>query len=171
MSISIQYRGCLAWSGNVSALTEEVSDIARSMAWAYEVWDEDWETPINAHFESIRGLGIQIVGHSALRGICLHPHPQIEPLWLVFRPDGSLSSPFHIALDAGEGYPTRSVWLSIKTGGAGPKTHAAIVRLLDYLDKRYCLSLEIQDAADFFNSGDEEKLNLLFRAMDAVRMD
>lgn len=171
MSISIQYRGCMARTAQVLACMEELADIAGIMGWSYNLWEEDWEVAPDAHFESISGAGIQIRGHSALRGICLYPHPNIEPLWLVFRRDGSLSSPFHIALDAGEGYPPRRVWLSTETGGAGPDTHMAIIRLLDYLNKRYGLQLEVQDSSGFSQTGDEVSLRLLFRAMNAVSAD
>ncbi len=168
MSISIQYRGSICHPARVEALTDEVEDIAKIMRWPYELWDEDWAVAPGAHFESVRGAGIQIVGHTGLQGICLHPHPQAEPLWLVFRPDGTLSSPFHLALDAGEGYPPKKVWLSTETQWAGPQTHAAIVRLLLHLKKRYLHNLELRDATGFPETGDEERLRLFFDALDAV---
>lgn len=169
MSISIQYRGSISDPARVANLADEVEDIARIMGWPYELWNEDWNCPMDAHFESIRGAGIQIVGHTALQGICLHPHPQAEPLWLVFRPDGTLSSPFHLALDAGERYPPKKVWLSTETQWAGPEIHAALVRLLLHLRKRYVHDLELRDATGFPQSGDEARLRLFFDAMDAVQ--
>lgn len=168
MSISIQYRGSISAPADVEALTEEAEDIAGIMRWPCEIWDEDWQRSPDAHFESVRGAGIQIVGHTALRGICLHPHPQCEPLWLVFRPDGALSSPFHLALDAGEGYPLRNVWLSTETQWAGPEVHAALLRLLRHLKKRYIPDLEVRDPAGFWDSDDEKRLKLFFDALYAL---
>ena len=168
MSISIQYRGSISRPADLEALTEEAEDIAKIMRWPCEIWDDDWKQPPNAHFESVRGAGIQIVGHTTLRGICLHPHPHSEPLWLVFRPDGALSSPFHLALDAGEGYPQKKVWLSTETQWAGPETHAALARLLRHLTKRYMPDLEVRDASGFWESDDENHLQLFFDALYAL---
>lgn len=168
MSISIQYRGSMANTAEVETLMEEAEDIANIMRWPCEIWDEDWNRPPGVHFESIRGGGIQIVGHSALRGISLQPHPLCEPLLLLFRPDGSMSSPFQLALDAGEGYPQKQLWLSTETYSAGYLAHASIVRLLQHLKKRYLHNLEIRDATGFADSGDEARLQAFFHALSAV---
>lgn len=171
MHINIQYRGFIASTARVPSFMDELADIAEIMNWPYELWEEDWKIAPDAHFESVRGVGVQVKGHSALRGICMYPHPQMDPLWLVFRPDGSMSSPFQIAVDAADGYPPRRIWLSSKTGNAGPDMHITILRLFDYLNKRYDLHLEIQDPTDFFQTGDEVKLRQLFRVTDTVRTD
>lgn len=168
MSISIQYRGSMTHTAEVEVLMEEAEDIANIMRWPCELWGEDWNRPPDVHFESVRGGGIQIVGHSALRGISLQPHPLCEPLLLLFRPDGSMSSPFQLALDAGEGYPPKQIWLSTETYSAGYQAHAAIVRLLQHLKKRYLHNLEIRDATGFADSGDEGRLQAFFKALIAV---
>lgn len=168
MSISIQYRGQITNSADVQALTEEVEDIAKIMRWPCEVVDESWDLPPDAHFESIPGAGIQIVGHTGLKGICLHPHPRCEPLWFVFRSDGIMSSPFLLALDAGEGYPPKSAWLSTETQAAGPEAHTAIARLLHRIKNRYVHNLEVRDPSGFWESGDENRLRLFFDALFAI---
>lgn len=168
MSISIQYRGNLTNTAEVDALMEEAEDIANIMRWPCEIWDEDWNRTPDAHFESVRGGGIQIVGHCGLRGISIQPHPLCEPLLLLFRPDGSMSSPFQLALDAGEDYPYKPLWLSTETYAAGYLAHAAIVRLLLHLKKRYIHNLEIRDATGFADSGDEPRLQAFFNALSAV---
>lgn len=168
MSISIQYRGSMANTAEVDTLMEEAEDIANIMRWPCEIWAEDWNLQPDVHFESVRGGGIQIVGHSALRGISIQPHPLCEPLVLLFRPDGSMTSPFQLALDAGEGYPNKQLWLSTETYSAGHLVHAAIVRLLQHLKKRYIHNLEIRDATGFADFGDEAKLQAFFNALIAV---
>lgn len=160
MGITIHYQGQIQNRAAIYQLIDEVEEIAKTQDWPYTILDEDWNLEPTARLESAEEPGIQIVGHTGLKGLRFTPHPESEPVWLFFDKSGILTTPFRVALDAEEGYPQRKTWISTKTKYADVTTHVKIINLFRYLKKRYFQDLKVRDESGFW---DKEDLNRLKR--------
>lgn len=163
MGVTIHYQGKINDKKTIYKLIEEVEDIAQTESWPYQVLDEDWAVPPTAKLESTSGLaGIQIIGHTGLKGIRFQPHPECEYIWLFFNHAGLLTTPFRIALDAEENYPERKPWLSTKTGFSSMATHIKVINLFQYLKEKYISDLDLQDESGFWESKNRNHLEKFY---------
>ena len=163
MDFTIHYAGQLSQPGYVYKIIEEIKDIAEIRKWPYTCLDEDWNKPPDAKLDSADGPGIQIRGHSGLKGIQFQPHPNCDTIWLYFNQDGYLTTPFQVALSADEGYPPPVRPLYVRTLAAGFESHILLINLFRYLKKKYIPNLRIIDETQFWDLGDKKSLEALFQ--------
>lgn len=164
MGISIHYRGRIDKMETIDKLADELEDFAQSLGWRSHHWKEDFSAPNTARISRERGE-IRVVGHAPLRGISLFPHKKCEPLWLTFNPNGYLVDVVAIATMAEREVKLEKSWRTTKTQFAPIEVHIAIVKLLQYVKKRYIADLDVDDDGGYWESGDVIELK---RRIDSV---
>jgi hypothetical protein len=156
MSATVHYFGKIKSQEAVREIQEEFREIAQVSGWSHEMVD---------HVFTQEG---EIPGpRLTLRGIRIILNKTTSPLQLSFDKDGYLSHIFYEKAPAempGQ-RPTGTTRqllhqvhtsTSIRTGDAA--THIALVKLLDYVKKRYVPNLEVIDNTGFWYSRDESVL-------------
>jgi len=171
MGITIHYRGRLNSPNMIDPLSEEVEDIARSLAWGLHRWEEDLSKPNTARVLR-RKDHIEISGHVPLRGLTLFPHRHCEPVSLTFDRRGYLLDAFGMTLvSSGERKPG-NIWLSTKTQFSPLEIHITIVQLFHYLKKKYIGNLEVSDDGGYWESGNiqdlERRVDSINRSLDLL---
>jgi hypothetical protein len=165
MGISIYYRGRINKMETIATLADELEDFAQSLGWRTQHWKEDFSTPNTARISHERGE-IRVVGHAPLQGISLFPHKECEPLWLTFDPNGYLVDVVAMATAAkGEKKPDKS-WRSTKTQFAPIEVHIGIVKLLQYVKRRYIANLDVLDDGGYWESGNVIELKRRFNSIN-----
>lgn len=168
MGVTIKYRGKISDKTSVFSLIDEIEDIAKTQNWPYQILDEDWAIEPNAKLESGDGSGIQIIGHTGLKGLRFKPHSAGEDIWLYFNKSGILTTPFRIALDAEENYPQRKSWVSSNTKNADVDTHLKIINIFRYLKKKYLHDLELRDETGYWENEDLNQLKKYYQVREIV---
>lgn len=171
MGTTIHYRGKINNTEDVKRLAEELEDFSQQLGWKSKRWDNDWSKPNTAKITNNDGK-IRLSGHIPLKGIVLYPHKDCEPLSLTFTVGGQLVSVVGMSLIAGGKTTADSSWMSTKTQFALVEIHIAIVKLLEYLKKRYIHNLEVHDDGDYWETGDIDELkrrrDTINRGMDML---
>lgn len=171
MGITIHYRGRINKTEEVEKLAEEIEDFSRQLGWKSKRWNNDWAKPNTSEISRTDGK-IQIKGYVPLRGIDLFPHEHCEPFSLTFTSEGWLVNVVGMSLIAGEKTTAEKFWMSTKTQFAPLEIHITIVKLLEYLKKRYIPNLEVHDDGDYWETGDIDELkrrrDSVSRAMDML---
>lgn len=158
MGISLHYRGTLTDKRQSTALLNELEDIGKSMHWSTQVLDGHWDRKPNARIERSSTGFPAIVGDLGLKGIILHPHEACDPLYFCFSASGVLTSPLQVAISAADNYAVTPNWITVSTQSGRPDLHAAIVRLLQYLQEKYLHDLEVEDESGYWASGDYQDI-------------
>lgn len=134
MGVTIHFSGKLGSSAALDQLISHVSSFAAKHGW--QVWpiEEDSAT-LN---RVINEVDVDYVG--PIRGIGVQPHANAEPLQLEF---------------------DRSFFVQdyCKTQFAGSETHKKVVELLRHI-QRFFIGLDVYDEAEYWETGDENLLNL-----------
>lgn len=164
MGISIYYRGRIDNVKSIARLTDELEDFAHSLGWRTHHWKEDFSTPNTAGISHERGK-IRVVGHAPLQGMSLILHKDCEPLWLTFEPNGYLIDVAAMVMIAKGDIKLEKSWRSTKTQFAPIEVHIGIVKLLQYVKRRYIANLEVYDDGGYWESGN---LNELKRRRDSI---
>ena len=166
MGITIYYRGKINQTDLVDRLTAEMEDFAHSLEWRTQHWKEDWSKSHSGMLSQDR-KSFRPSRHGALRGITLFPHKNCELLSLTFDPNGSLVDARVIAMQAQTAMKRDDGWVSIKTQFAPLESHITIVKLLQYLKKRYVADLEIIDEGGYWESGNVDELKRRFDSINS----
>jgi len=174
MGVTIHYRGKMDDPERVQDLQRELADIAKSMGWEHSLLDDDWTVPPDAALVHEQGLAT-IIGHLGLKGISLLPGDDGEPLSFFIDATGRIRSIMDMILQGEDRTAPDNAWVSMKTQFLSPDSHAWIVGLLKYLQKRYFSDLQVNDEGGFWETGDratlEAKMRLLNEKMDQLKMD
>lgn len=157
MGITIQYRGRINKRENVEKLADELEDFSRQLGWKSKRWDNDWTKP-NTTATSYKDGTIHIKGHVPLKGLSLFPHLHCEPFSLTFTPEGWLVDVVGMSLIGSEKTTAETFWMGTKTQFAPLETHITVVKLLEYLKKRYIHNLEVHDDGGYWETGDIDEL-------------
>lgn len=156
MGVTIFYRTRQQDEEKVRKMTEEIRDIAETMDWPYRTFDENWsEGPITDTLDDSEGNPKYVFRRYPLKGIFFRPHPDSEYVYMLFRPDGQLTSFLQAEIDAD--YPADG-WSWTKTQFAGADTHIALIKLLRYLRDKYLHDLEVNDEGGYWESDDRQEL-------------
>jgi len=171
MGVTIHYRGKIDDMAEVYKLTDDLEDFANELGWESQRMDEDWSKPNTAAI-SVEGDTARVTGHAPLKGIMLSPHKHCEPFALTFNSDGYLIGFVGMTLLAeGKTTPEKTV-MSTKTQFAPVEVHITIVKLLQYIKKRYISNLEVFDDGRYWETGDINELKrtrgTIERAMDTL---
>jgi hypothetical protein len=155
MGLSIHYSGSFNPNTSLSAMIEEVKDIAELYKWEYFVFEDTF--PENCFNKA---------GYTQdIYGICFTP-PKCETVDLCFLSNGEMSSSEHLRFfgksDIQEEQPYLYM-LSVKTQYAGIEIHKLIIHLLKYLDGKYLQELTVKDEGYYWETGDEILLEDTFK--------
>ena len=171
MGITIHFQGKLKNTQQINSLMEELIDIADTMKWKWQSFDEDWSKPATVKSSTDKN-GFEITGHLPLKGIRINLHPDSEPLSIYFDKEGNLTTPMSVVLVNEGKMKPGNLYSSVKTQFAPPDVHISIIKLLKYLKKRYIPNLKVIDEGEYWESEDKEKLiekmAFLRNAMDKV---
>jgi len=144
MGVTIYYRGRLNDVRELGTFIDEIEEFAQPLGWWSQRCNGDWSKPNTARVSLGRGR-VNISGHLPLQGITILPHENSEALWLTFDARGYLADPAATSLvNEGTKKPAKT-WVSIKTQFAPPRIHAAVAKLLRYVNNRYISDLEVHD--------------------------
>lgn len=171
MGVTLHFRGRLNSPELIPEIVSEIADICDSNDWKYELFDEDRfykkQPSINDLQEQIEEmldddadpalLKMRKLPDIGLRGIMFNPHPECEPVGLLFTKKGVLSSIFNALFPEVQGKKALP-WSFAKTQFAGAETHIKLVKLLDYLSKKYFKKFEMKDDGGYYPEMNEEKL-------------
>lgn len=172
MGITISFQGTLKNTSLVQPLLEELTDIADTLNWEYDILNEDWSKPSTAAL-TYNDNGAEIIGDLSLKGISISLHPDCESLDLYFDSEGNLTTPMSTVL-LNEGKITKDkLFSSVKTQFAPPDIHISIIKLLKYLKKRYIPDLTVFDEGDYWETGDKEilirKISFINEKLDTLQ--
>ena len=151
MGITIHYKGKISNINLIDEFCDELIDIAETMNWkaSERIYDEE----------------------DKIKGVSVTPHEKSESLSFFFNiEDGALRNIMNVITK--EPYnPKEPEWDFIKTQFAPPEVHVTVVKLLQYIKKKYMPDLEVHDEGDYWETGDEnilrEKLKFLGDKIDA----
>ncbi len=174
MGLTLYYRGRLDDLRQTSCLIDELREIAEICGWENAALDEDWSLPPQARVVVLPGLSdYRIIGHLALRGLEILPHPSCEPVSFYFDREGTLWSVPGRALSLDQRERPDRPFISVKTQFAPAEIHIAIVRLLRYIKGRYISNLEVRDEGGFWETGDpvelERRRESINQALDLLK--
>ena len=161
MGITIHYRGKLNDIKQIYKIKDELIDISKSMGWEWNSLDEDWNKPNTAKLIHQKNR-TEIKGHLPLKGISFVPHPDCEAVSFYFDGKGKLQTPIGMVL-INEGKIEYDGGVSVKTQFAPPEVHITIVKLLQYIKKKYISNLKVRDEGEYWETGDE---NILKKRID-----
>ena len=155
MSTTVHYFGKIKGQEDLRELQDEFKEIAQVSGWAHEMVDhvfaQEGEMPVT---------------RLTLRGIRLTLNKTTSPLQLTFDKDGYLSHIYYEKAPADLMSPQnkamRQVLHQVHTSTAARAgdiaTHKTVVKLLDYVKKRYVPNLEVIDNTGYWYSRDESVL-------------
>ncbi len=157
MSTTVHYFGKIKSSEAIREIQEEFREIAQVSGWSHEMVDhvftQEGEMPAT---------------RLTLRGIRITLNKTTSPLQLTFDKDGYLShiyyekAPADLMSPLPQGKATRQVLHQVHTStgarAGDSATHITVVKLLDYVKKRYVPNLEVIDNTGYWYSRDESVL-------------
>lgn len=171
MGVTIYYNGKLSDAGLVYELTREITDIASIMNWPCNTWDDDWSIKPSATIVN-KEKKCEIKGHLGLKGVSFTPHPDCEAVNLTFDKHGILQDPRTLPLLLNGTIKDKDTTVSVKTQFAGADTHIAIIKLLQYIKKKYIPDLYVVDEGEYWQSENrqvlENRINSINQAMDVL---
>lgn len=144
MGITIHYKGQIDETANVQAMYDELIDIANVMQWKYRFFKND---PIN--------------------GLILDLGNKCEPVSFVFDEKGGLCNPLSVAVGTHEP-DSPDNWVSVKTQFAPQDIHVSVIKLLQFIKKRYISNLEVADEGEYWETGDRARLDENFARVKAA---
>lgn len=156
MGLSLHYSGKFREGASLSNMIDEVKDIVEVCKWKYTIYGEAF--PTDNHSEDSY--------NDSVYGISFTP-PQCETVSLCFLSNRKMSSPVHVKF-YGKTSDLQAhkylYMLSVKTQFAGVETHKFIIELFRYLKNQgYFETLEITDDGKYWETGDENLLQTLFK--------
>lgn len=174
MGLTLYYRGMLDDLSQTSCFIDELIEIAEICGWGNGCLDEDWSLPPQARVVVLPGLSdYRIIGHLALKGLEILPHPSCGPVSFYFDSRGRLWSVPGRALSLDQRERADQPFISVRTQFAPAEIHVAIVRLLRYIKGRYVSNLEVRDEGGFWETGDlvelERRRESINRPLDMLK--
>lgn len=155
MGLSIHYSGSFNPAASLSAMIEEVKEIADIYKWKYFVFEEAFPP----------GSLDRAEYSDEIYGICFTP-PGCETVDLCFLSNGRMSSVTHLKFfgnSQNKEYQQYLYMLSVKTQYAGTEIHKLIIHLFKYLDSKYLHNLVVHDEGHYWETGDEMLLTETFK--------
>lgn len=151
MGVTIHYYGKLNKPELADEICNELIDISKELNWTIT----------------------KIDGDSYLKkGVIIGPHPNAEPLPLVFDNGGVLKNPFTVEYNRNNKKQLDDSYHSIKTQFAPIEIHVGVIKLLKYLKKKYLNNLTVHDEGSYWETENvkilEEKISFINKKMDEV---
>jgi len=161
MGLSIHYSGSLANPAILPDMISEVSDIAKTFGWRFEIFDSEFP---EQGFDN-PGFNLETV-----YGLCVIP-PESEPVWLSFLSNGRMSGPHLLQLWGSETDVERKEYLYMpwtKTQYAGIGEHIKVITLFRYLEKKYLAGFQMTDEGGYWETNDLNVLKENFRKYNYI---
>ncbi|MFI5220791.1 MAG: hypothetical protein ACHQK8_00590 [Bacteroidia bacterium] len=158
MGLSIHYTGSIRSGESLSALIEEVKDIAEINEWEHFVFENKF--PMGS-------LGKKEFNQS-IYGISFTP-PGCETIDLCFLSNGRMSSAINLRYNGNisDNKEASNLYsLHAKTQYAGIEIHKQVIHLLKYLSLKYLKGFKLTDEGNYWETLDEKKLEDKFREYD-----
>lgn len=156
MSTTVHYFGKIQSPDLIRELKDEIQEIAQVSGWTFEKVDHVFSPSENPAALRLSLKGIRVTLGKAL-----------SPLQLTFDKDGYLSHIYYETvmtenpLRVGVEKTTQvlhQVHTSTTLKNAGPDDHIRLIKLLDYVKKKYVPNLEVIDNTGYWYSRDESVL-------------
>lgn len=153
MSTTVRYFGKIKNPEALRELRDELQEIAQVSGWAYEKVDHLFTQAENPDAARL-----------TLKGIRLTLSKSMSPLQMTFDKDGYLSHIYYETimtenpLRAGVEKTTQvlhQIHTSTTWKGADHQDHIRLVKLLDYVKKKYVPNLEVIDNTGYWSGRDE----------------
>ncbi len=166
MAVTIHYRGKLNKPDLLNTFCDEIKDIAKDMNWNFNILNNDLNKP-NSSYINENG---HIKGHIPLKGLNLIIHPKAESLSFLFDKNGNLRNLLMMIYKNGK--ESEGAYIFIKTQFAPIEIHITIIKLLEYIKKKYISNLEVIDEGNYWETRDknilEDKLSFLNKKTDQI---
>ena len=155
MGLSIYYNGKFNPQASLSAMIEEVKDVAIACNWEYHIYQETFPTSVNTD-----------TYNNNIYGISLTP-PECAEITFTFLSNRRMTTStllkFYGKTEEQDESPLLYM-LSSKTQFAGPDIHKFIIEFFRYLHKKgYFENLEITDDGKYWETSDEKQLDEIFK--------
>ena len=154
MTTTVHYFGKIKSQEAIREIQEEFREIAQVSGWTHEMVDHVFTQEGDAS-------GARL----SLRGVRVTLNKTTSPLQLTFDKDGYLSHIYYekAAADSAQrgasGKPVlHQIHTSTSVRNSDAATHITLVKLLDYVKKRYVPNLEVIDNTGYWYSRDESVL-------------
>jgi hypothetical protein len=174
--IYLKYSGNLQSKDLIAQLVDEFVDICRISGWDYSVIKENFQTmtmrPSSAGRNPMKdadAMETQTLSSSEvfLEGIAIKIRPDCDPIRLTFDKACRLATIAFLATDTSGLHMKLTVkkyeflyYPFVKLYTAGAEYHSQVIKLLDYVKKRYVKDLEVIDSSFFWETRDEEMLRV-----------
>ncbi len=156
MSTTVHYFGKIKSHEGIREIQEELREIAQVSGWSHEMVDHVFthEGEVPAPRLSLRGIRVTL-------------NKTTSPLQLTFDKDGYLSHIYYEKTPAdihqkgttpGARQLLHQIHTSTSIRNADATSHMTLVKLLDYVKKRYVPNLEVIDNTGYWYSRDEAVL-------------
>jgi hypothetical protein len=155
MGITIHYSGRFNPKASLPEMVEEVKDIVIAYEWPYHIFETEF--PVDS-------LSVPEHNHK-LYGISFTP-PESETVNICFLSNGRISGPAQLNFYGNSANEIEQEYLYmqfVKTQFAGWQIHIVIVRLLQYVFKKYLLEVKVNDEGGYWDTHDEDTLKENFR--------
>jgi len=158
MGLSIYYKGNFKKGASLSAMIDEVKDVAEIYGWDHHIFETEFD-PSEFEKDSY---------NQNIFGITFSPL-QCEPIDITFLSNGRMSSPVRLKLFENSSDNESYLYtICSKTQYAGFKTHKIIIDLFRYLSKKYFEEFKLTDESEYWESGNENLLQQNFMRYDAL---
>jgi len=160
MGLSIHYNGKFRDGADLSAMIDEIKEIAEILNWDYHVYNREFPEKEHREISEMEIYGIEVIPQKC------------EPVSFCFLPNRRLSAK-HLLMFWGktdEGMENKFLYLlSTKTQYAGIEVHKAIILLFKHLVKsNYFENFEMIDEGEYWETGDEKILEENFKRYNAL---
>ena len=175
MSVTIRYFGSLNNMNDLPRMLDELRDIAHTSEWPYEDVDgvfSSLRSPLQGRAKGGESAVQTINPPLTLKGMKLIVHPQTDPLWFTFNPEGEITRLSYYAVDYYVGKkPNDPVsrkfefvhqsQASIQTTVGGAELHKLVVKLLSHVKEHYIPGLTVMDDSGYWEDRDDASLKKL----------
>lgn len=176
--IYIKYCGSIPEKDLIRQLEEEFVDISQISGWEYELVTENFNTLTSAprrgfqekkEFEDIEGEDLLTLASADvfLEGISLKIDKDTEPLKFTFDKNGKLATISFCTTDTVGLNKKLTVkkyeflyYPYIKLYTPNADRHMQVIKVLDYMKKKYIKDLEVIDTSFYWNNRDVEELKV-----------
>ncbi|MDO9257397.1 MAG: hypothetical protein Q7U54_17895 [Bacteroidales bacterium] len=155
MGLTIHYSGRFNPNSSLSAMIEEVRDIAELYQWKFKIFETEFPAGETGKEEY----------NQKIYGICYTP-PECETVWISFLSNGEMSSPMHLDFFGKKENQVEQPYLymlSTKTQYAGIDIHKLIIHLFKYLEGKFLQQFTVMDEGHYWETGDEKLLSDTFK--------
>lgn len=160
MGLTIYYNGRFNPKASLSAMIDEVKDIAEIYNWEYHIFEKEFP---------VKSLGKKTF-NKEVYGILFSP-PKCEGVVLCFLSNGRMCNPpmFEYWLKSKKKKPEKYIFGNFtKTQYAGAQVHKIIIDLFRYLSKKYFKTFSMFDEGNYWKTKDEKLLHKTFKEWGAL---